>query len=137
LIHIEGGKECTFTRNGYDWSGCYEPIVKACVGLDYAGMAFMAFSEKLYDVLSERAQALPAADCPIKGVSGQPGCGQKSASRSAISATATCAMPASGRSLADVLNLLLLSGKTLAVKKLIVDAMGYGLGTIQFPQSCR
>jgi ATP-dependent DNA ligase len=37
-------------------------------GLDYAGMAFMAFSEKLYDVLCERARALAADDCPVKGL---------------------------------------------------------------------
>jgi ATP-dependent DNA ligase len=30
LIHIEGGKARAFTRNGYDWSGYNEPVVKAC-----------------------------------------------------------------------------------------------------------
>jgi ATP-dependent DNA ligase len=30
LVHIDGGKARAFTRNGYDWSGRYEPIVKAC-----------------------------------------------------------------------------------------------------------
>jgi bifunctional non-homologous end joining protein LigD len=30
LVHIDDGKARAFTRNGYDWSGSYEPIVKAC-----------------------------------------------------------------------------------------------------------
>ena len=33
LIHIDDGRVRAFTRNGYDWTGRYGPVVKACAGL--------------------------------------------------------------------------------------------------------
>jgi ATP-dependent DNA ligase len=37
-------------------------------GLDYAGMAFRAFSERLYDVLSDHARTMTLRACAITGL---------------------------------------------------------------------
>src|SRR5262245_14127033 len=33
MLAIDGGKARAFTRNGYDWSSRYAPIIKACGSL--------------------------------------------------------------------------------------------------------
>jgi ATP-dependent DNA ligase len=33
MVAIDGGKARAFTRNGYDWTARYTPVIKACASL--------------------------------------------------------------------------------------------------------